>query len=226
MDIAIMKQNKETESLLHSPGLLSVCGIKPPQRPITFRPMLMFLYIFLLITGIFSIFYLLHLDSQTYQVLASLELIFFVIVCCKNPGYMKKNHEHLLLDLTKTVECYQICPECVVRRPPRSRHCQICNKCVEKFDHHCPWINNCIGGRNLGVFYCFLIITLAFITDSALICAGRVIEVFCQEPLEFDLNLIVACIWAIVPICFFFPLLLLITVQTRNFLSNTTTNER
>ena len=226
LDLAINKQNKETESLLRAPGLLSICGIKPPQRPITFRPMLMAVYIFLLFTGMVSIFYFLHLDTQTYQVLAGLELILFVIVCCKNPGYMKKNHEHLLFDLTKSVECYQICPECVVRRPPRSRHCQICNKCVEKFDHHCPWINSCIGGRNLGVFYCFLIVTMAFISDSAWICASYVIEVLSQEALVLDLHFFLACVWALVPICFFFPLLLLITVQTRNFMSNTTTNER
>lgn len=49
-----------------------------------------------------------------------------------------------------------ICKKCNIPRPERAHHCKICKFCILKFDHHCPWIANCVGINNQKNFVQFL----------------------------------------------------------------------
>ncbi|XP_042441322.1 probable protein S-acyltransferase 22 [Zingiber officinale] len=41
-----------------------------------------------------------------------------------------------------------------------SKHCRVCDKCVDGFDHHCRWINNCIGRKNYKRFFILMVFAL------------------------------------------------------------------
>ena len=38
-----------------------------------------------------------------------------------------------------------------------SHHCTKCKRCVDGFDHHCVFLNNCIGAQNYSMFWKFLV---------------------------------------------------------------------
>ena len=56
---------------------------------------------------------------------------------------------------------FKRCDKCLVVRPPKVHHCSVCRGCIMRMDHHCPWINNCVGQFNQKFFilfcaYCFI----------------------------------------------------------------------
>eukprot|EP00475_Leptophrys_vorax_P005462 TRINITY_DN13299_c0_g2_i1.p1 TRINITY_DN13299_c0_g2~~TRINITY_DN13299_c0_g2_i1.p1 ORF type:complete len:283 (-),score=88.53 TRINITY_DN13299_c0_g2_i1:20-868(-) len=50
------------------------------------------------------------------------------------------------------------CKTCNVIKPARSKHCRVCGICVARFDHHCVWVNGCVGRGNYLYFVSFLAI--------------------------------------------------------------------
>ncbi|GLV39998.1 patsas [Carabus blaptoides fortunei] len=84
----------------------------------------------------------------------------------KNPGYIPLNSDTYYRAIKqipyfdkwkkRNILLSRLCHTCRCLRPLRAKHCRICNRCVSYFDHHCPFIYNCVGLRNRMWFFLFV----------------------------------------------------------------------
>ncbi|XP_030121709.4 palmitoyltransferase ZDHHC23 isoform X3 [Taeniopygia guttata] len=70
------------------------------------------------------------------------------------------------------------CTKCQLVRPARAGHCRLCGRCVRRLDHHCVWINSCVGEQNHQAFILalsFFMLTSVYGMTLTLhtICRGR-----------------------------------------------------
>eukprot|EP00210_Caulerpa_lentillifera_P009180 g8752.t1 len=107
-------------------------------------------------------------------ILGVLSLIFLFITGCMDPGILPRqvpDEEYLADRKAKSIEVpvngqsvtVRYNETCHFYQPPRAHHCSVNDNCIEKFDHHCPWVGTTIGLRNYRFF-------LSFIFTASLLC--------------------------------------------------------
>eukprot|EP00026_Physarum_polycephalum_P014467 Phypoly_transcript_14982.p1 GENE.Phypoly_transcript_14982~~Phypoly_transcript_14982.p1 ORF type:complete len:302 (+),score=33.30 Phypoly_transcript_14982:27-908(+) len=102
-----------------------------------------------------------------------------------NPGRITDDEE-VLISLRGSEESdssFPVCQKCNHRKPPRAHHCKVCKTCVLLMDHHCPWINNCVGYFNRRFFVLFLFWTGLALISFVFIVVEHVAKILFQYPL-------------------------------------------
>ncbi|KAJ5591738.1 uncharacterized protein N7459_002107, partial [Penicillium hispanicum] len=120
-----------------------------------------FRYVFQVLPATYSSSPILNLLFAVFYCLTSW---FYIMAMIEDPGYVPKissrNQQREivkhLFELWKFDE-ENFCVPCMSRKPLRSRHCRRCGRCVAKHDHHCPWIDNCVGANNLRHFVLYIV---------------------------------------------------------------------
>lgn len=80
------------------------------------------------------------------------------------------------------------CKTCQFPKPARSKHCSLCRACVARADHHCVWVNNCLGRGNYKYFLALLLSTTSLLAYTAqlayLTVAPQVNDHFTRYPIQ------------------------------------------
>ena len=174
---ADLKEPKDLQCLMLKTPLKLVT--KSYKTPIVMWFLMVIVYKILLMY-LFPLYYNKLTLIYTQLVLFGATVFLHLLSMFKDPGYIKSPRGVGFMEMMKIFDPVLLCADCEVVRTDRSRHCSICNRCVERFDHHCPWINNCVGLNNHGVFVTFLLSmsTLLITTFISLIINFKCYENF------------------------------------------------
>ncbi|ESO84152.1 hypothetical protein LOTGIDRAFT_155477 [Lottia gigantea] len=101
-------------------------------------------------------------DHVTIPAILCFTNFFFMhLSCTPDSGEINSKNQKYFMSLYEPDGIYYyedtVCKTCNIIRPPRSKHCSTCKKCVHRFDHHCVWTNNCVAGFNQRWFILYLI---------------------------------------------------------------------
>ncbi|XP_077481879.1 palmitoyltransferase ZDHHC4 [Stigmatopora argus] len=120
-------------------------------------------------------------------VLLAFETLFFYLCVKRDPGTVTEKtnsiHLHAYPYDRKLFHPSVTCPTCNLIKPARSKHCRVCERCVGRFDHHCIWMNNCIGAYNTRYFLLYLLALCAMAADIAFLTGAMLLEVVLQSGL-------------------------------------------
>ena len=195
IDIARKKNFVEIENLLLDKGFNPLCTFEFPNTYI--MPNNIYkknILLMIIIPEILIFFLILPYIEEMYHTYVNLSTFFlclltFIIFIELNPGYQQnlnlikkcKNEgikNPLKILINKEVDLKKFCPICFVENEDNNKikHCFICNKCVLELEHHCYWINKCIGKKNKIGFLAFLFFSFFYSIYSVFICLNLLFD--------------------------------------------------
>ncbi|KAK9282637.1 hypothetical protein L1049_010856 [Liquidambar formosana] len=129
------------------------------------------------------------LNALIFSFLALLCLYSLFVCVVTDPGHVPSNYVPDFEDTDvsdqepkKTGVHLRNCDKCHTYKPPRAHHCRVCRRCVLRMDHHCLWINNCVGYWNYKSF----VILILYATIGSLYSTVMMLSCVLQKDRDFS----------------------------------------
>lgn len=92
-------------------------------------------------------------------------------------GWSPDAEQAVVREVKKKGGAPRYCNKCACYKPPRAHHCRVCERCVLRMDHHCVFVNNCIGHANYRNFFLLLIYASAALTQAAALLLSHCVHI-------------------------------------------------
>nr|GMD37057.1 probable protein S-acyltransferase 15 [Ipomoea batatas] len=123
------------------------------------------------------------LNALIFTFFASLCIFSYFVCVLKDPGtvpssYVPDVEENQLSDQESGRIAVQAvkCDKCLGHKPPRAHHCRVCKRCILRMDHHCLWINNCVGHKNYKSFVLLVFYATVASTYSSIMLISSILD--------------------------------------------------
>ena len=117
------------------------------------------------------------------------------------------------------------CTTCNVIRDIRTFHCDKCGLCIEKHDHHCGYLSNCVGVYNYRKFFFFIIIAFIHVSTISGTCINYIINFAGKPDVNFEWIIIFIIIIMFFGAIFGFFIFWMIMQHIVTIVQNRTTRE-
>lgn len=124
------------------------------------------------------------MNAVLFSALTMMSLFSYALAIFRDPGrvpqaYLPDAEESQtpLHEVKRKGGDLRYCQKCGHYKPPRAHHCRVCKRCVLRMDHHCIWINNCVGHNNYKAFFLFVFYVVLACCYALILLAGHAMDV-------------------------------------------------
>lgn len=123
------------------------------------------------------------MNAVVFTAIAAICIYNYAVAIIRDPGRVPNSFVPDIEDTNNSIQevkrksgDLRYCQKCSHYKPPRAHHCRVCRRCILRMDHHCIWINNCVGHTNYKIFFVFVLYAVIACIYSGVLLLGSILS--------------------------------------------------